>query len=88
FSARVERGDLFPIYFKHALERALTGAKGPVHLSIPLDVLLEDVGAFDVLSEQKRFPLTSEGIQAVIPLIEQAQNPVMILGKGVHSAFA
>lgn len=88
FSARVERGDLFPIYFKHALERALTGAKGPVHLSIPLDVLLEDVGAFDVLSEQKRFPLTSEGIQAAIPLIEQAQNPVMILGKGVHSAFA
>ncbi|WCN37296.1 thiamine pyrophosphate-binding protein [Aneurinibacillus uraniidurans] len=88
FSARVERGDLFPIYFEHALERALTGTKGPVHLSIPLDVLLEEIMPFEVSTQRKEFPLISEGIHAVLPIIKKSHRPVMILGKGVHSALA
>ncbi|CEH31619.1 acetolactate synthase [Aneurinibacillus migulanus] len=88
FSARVERSDVFPMYFRHALEQSLTGVKGPVHLSIPLDVLLEETVPFDIFAPRTSFPLTSTGISDALPIIEQAKRPVMILGKGVHAALA
>ncbi|MBN6188551.1 thiamine pyrophosphate-binding protein [Aneurinibacillus sp. BA2021] len=88
FSARVERADVFPMYLEHALEQAHTGAMGPVHLTLPLDVLLEDVPSFDIPPVQTGFPLLSAGIPEAIPLIESARNPVLILGKGVHAASA
>ncbi|WP_248513887.1 thiamine pyrophosphate-binding protein, partial [Sporosarcina sp. NCCP-2222] len=46
FSARVERGDMLRPYLQHALEKAVSGVKGPVHLSIPFDVLLEEIEPF------------------------------------------
>ena len=46
FSARVERSDLFPIYFQHALEKMYGSSKGPVHLSLPFDVSMEKINTF------------------------------------------
>ncbi|WP_276917372.1 thiamine pyrophosphate-binding protein [Aneurinibacillus aneurinilyticus] len=88
FSARVERSDVFPMYLRHALEQSLTGVKGPVHLSIPLDVLLEEIVPFDISIPKTSFPLISTGISDALPIIEQAKRPVMILGKGVHASLA
>jgi len=87
FSARVERGDHFPIYFQHALEKALFGRKGPVHLNIPEDVLTEEIEAFEpVLPEN--YPLMCGEIGRIIPLIEKAKRPVLFIGKGVHFSEA
>ncbi|QED49658.1 thiamine pyrophosphate-binding protein [Cytobacillus dafuensis] len=87
FSARVERGDMLKPYLQHALEKALSGVKGPVHLSIPFDILLEEIEPF-----QLDFPATYEMISPntgeVIEKLNKATRPLLFLGKGVHSSKA
>ena len=83
FSARVERGDLFPIYFQHALEKAWTGRKGPVHLSIPSDVLMEEIEPFNI-NLPEPYSIISNRLDEAISLIEKAKRPLLFVGKGVH----
>jgi acetolactate synthase I/II/III large subunit len=87
FSARVERGDLFPMYFQHALEKAWTGRKGPVHLSIPADVLREEIEPFD-LDLPQPLSVVSSNIEEVIDLLNEAKSPLLFVGKGVHLSRA
>lgn len=87
FSARVERGDMLQPFLQHALEKALSGVKGPVHLAIPFDILLEEIEPFQLelpMSYETISPLTSE----VIDKLNVAKRPLLFLGKGVHSSKA
>jgi acetolactate synthase-1/2/3 large subunit len=84
FNARVERGDLLKTYVQHAVERAFAGAKGPVHLSIPFDVLVEDIEPF-VVPLPRITPTVTSNIDRVISLLNEAKKPVLLLGKGVVS---
>ena len=87
FSARVERGDMLQPFLQHALEKALSGVKGPVHLSIPFDILLEEIEPFQMefpVSHEMISPKTSE----VIEKLNAAKRPLLFLGKGVHSSKA
>ena len=87
FSARVERGDMLQPFLQHALEKALSGVKGPVHLSIPFDILLQEIEPF-----QMEFPVSHEMISPktdeVIEKLNTAKRPLLFLGKGVHSSKA
>jgi acetolactate synthase-1/2/3 large subunit len=87
FSARVERADQVELYLKHALEKAFSGVKGPVHLSIPADVLLEKIDYFEVNLPQPQHVISTR-VEDVIDLLQKAERPVMFLGKGVHSSNA
>ncbi|MCZ8523910.1 MULTISPECIES: thiamine pyrophosphate-binding protein [Paenibacillus] len=88
FSARVERSEQFPMYLQHAVEKALTGLRGPVHLSIPQDVLMEPVAPFQ-LELPDPYPLMrSPRLKEAAELLEQARRPVLLLGKGVHISGA
>ncbi|MBO0603409.1 thiamine pyrophosphate-binding protein [Sporosarcina sp. E16_3] len=87
FSARVERGDMLQPFLQHALEKALSGVKGPVHLSIPFDILLEEIEPFQLelpVSHEMVSPKTGE----VIEKLNAAKRPLLFLGKGVHSSKA
>ena len=87
FSARIERGDMLQPFLQHALEKALSGVKGPVHLSIPFDILLEEIEPFQMefpVSHEMISPKTSE----VIEKLNAAKRPLLFLGKGVHSSKA
>ncbi|MEK4083056.1 thiamine pyrophosphate-binding protein [Psychrobacillus sp. FSL K6-1415] len=87
FSARVERGDMLQPFLQHALEKAMSGVKGPVHLSIPFDILLEQIEPFQLdlpLSYEMISPITNE----VIDRLNLAKRPLLFLGKGVHSSKA
>lgn len=87
FSARVERGDMLQPFLEHALSAAVTGVKGPVHLSIPFDILLEEIEPFQIdlpLSHDMISPRTAE----VIEKLNEAKRPLLYLGKGVHSSKA
>ncbi|MFD2992414.1 thiamine pyrophosphate-binding protein [Fictibacillus nanhaiensis] len=89
FSARVDRAESFQNYFTHAIEKALHGVKGPVHLSIPMDVLLEEIEPF--VLQPKIAPhmvATKEVLHHALSSIQDAKRPVMILGKGVHASQA
>ncbi|MEF3303226.1 thiamine pyrophosphate-binding protein [Paenibacillus sp. GYB003] len=88
FSARVERADLLRSYLRHAIERATSGAKGPVHLCIPFDILMSDVEPFDVPWPAYHPHTMSPDIDKVVQLLDRARRPVLFLGKGVLCADA
>lgn len=87
FSARVERGDMLKSYLQHALEQALAGVKGPVHLSIPFDVLLEEIEPF-TLDLPTPNEMISPNLSDVIDRLNEATRPLLFIGKGVHSSKA
>lgn len=82
FSARIERGDLLPLFLRHAVEKAYTGEKGPVHLCIPFDVLMEEVEPFHIPLPDYISPVVSPDIDKAISLLDKAKKPVLFLGKG------
>lgn len=88
FSARIERGDLLYLYLKHALEKAFTGEKGPVHLCIPFDVLMEEVESFYLPLPDHISPVVSPDIDKAISMLGEAKKPVLFLGKGAVMADA
>ncbi|MCM3756349.1 thiamine pyrophosphate-binding protein [Sporosarcina aquimarina] len=85
FSARVERGDMLKPFLQHALEKAVSGVKGPVHLSIPFDILLEEIEPF-LLDFPTSYELISPKISEVAEQLSNARRPLLFLGKGVHSS--
>lgn len=87
FSACVERGDLFPLYFRHALEKMYGSSKGPVHLSLPYDVSMEKITPFE-LDKPHQSVLVSPEINRILPMIARAKSPAILLGKGVHASQA
>ncbi|MCG3087991.1 thiamine pyrophosphate-binding protein [Sporosarcina sp. MB25] len=87
FSARVERGDMLRPYLQHALEKAISGVNGPVHLSIPFDVLLEEIEPF-VLDLPVLQHMVSPNLADVADQLNAASRPLLFLGKGVHSSRA
>jgi acetolactate synthase-1/2/3 large subunit len=87
FSARVERGDMLKSYLQHALEQALSGVRGPVHLSIPFDILLEEIEPF-TLDLPTPYEMISPNLPDVIDKLNGATRPLLFIGKGVHSSKA
>lgn len=85
FSARVERGDMLQPYLQHALEKAVTGVKGPVHLSIPFDILLSEIEPF-LLEFPTSHELISPIASDVAHQLDDAKRPLLFVGKGVHSS--
>ncbi|RKD24935.1 acetolactate synthase [Ammoniphilus oxalaticus] len=81
FSGRVERAESFRLFLQHAIEQAWTGERGPVHLCIPFDVLMEEVEPFH-LSMPQVSPLVCSDYGQAISLLDQATNPILFIGKG------
>lgn len=88
FSARVERSDQFKKYLQHALEKAHSGVKGPVHLSIPFDILTEEIEEFELDLPSNMCGLVSSRIDEFIEKLNSTKKAVILLGKGVHSSGA
>lgn len=88
FSARVERADQFQRYLQHALEKAYFGVKGPVHLSLPMDILSEEIEEFEIILPDNMSKLISPRLDEFISKLNKARKPVILSGKGVHSSLA
>ncbi|MCZ2258590.1 thiamine pyrophosphate-binding protein [Sporosarcina sp. G11-34] len=87
FSARVERGDMLQPFLEHALATAVAGVRGPVHLSIPFDVLLEEIEPFEIDLPESHEMISPRNAE-VIEKLNAANRPLLFLGKGVHSSKA
>jgi acetolactate synthase I/II/III large subunit len=88
FSARVERSDQFQRFLQHALEKARSGVKGPVHLSIPFDVLNEQIEEFELDIPNNVCGLVSSNLDEFINKLDKAKKTVILAGKGIHSSEA
>ena len=87
FSARIERGDMLQPFLQHAIEKATSGVKGPVHLAIPFDILIEEIEPF-LLDLPVAYDMVSTKTDQVIEQLNTARRPLLFLGKGVHSSKA
>jgi len=92
YSAEVTHGERIPEFVDRAWKIATSGYPGPVHLSIPVDIMFS---AFDEASGreerpyQRETPLSQrawpnpEDLERVLTLVCKAQRPVLIGGHGV-----
>ena len=88
FSARVERAEQFKKYLQHAVEKAHSGVMGPVHLSIPLDILIEQIEEFELDLPINMCGLISPNLDQFINKLDNAKRAVILAGKGIHSSLA
>ncbi|MFC4736054.1 thiamine pyrophosphate-binding protein [Bacillus daqingensis] len=87
FSAQVERADQVGPMLLHAVKTAVEGVPGPVHLSIPADVLMAEAEPFsyDMPEPDLTYSLRIKEFPAAAV---SARRPVLLLGKGVHTSGA
>ena len=77
-----------PKYLATALGEAVSGRPGPVHLTIPIDVLSRETGEVAPVSPHGRMPhhvsfdRDSHLIHKALSLLRQAERPVLIAGSG------
>ncbi len=91
----VDRAERIPFYLHEAAARALSGRPGPVHLTIPLDVLNAEVGTVDERHLRAEPAVVQPGagpdpaaIAAAADLLQRAERPLLIAGGGVFYARA
>ena len=81
-----------PEYISRAFHTALNGRRGPVHLTIPLDVQEATVSAEQIPDRKMEYP-TSRGpahaasadIQSVVDLLQTAKRPLIIAANGAYT---
>lgn len=88
FSIRVERAEQFRMYLQHAIEKSHSGVKGPVHLSIPSDILNEQIEEFELDLPNNSSGQISSRLDQFINKLDKVKKTVILAGKGVHSSQA
>lgn len=76
---------------RHLLRTGLTGRPGPIHLSLPADMMKTDVLADIRPPSQYRTPpelFDRRSVKEAVRLLSQAHRPVILAGYGVHLSRA
>lgn len=93
WNATVHQRSRIPELIQKAFRKALTGRLGPVHLDIPLDILLQKGEGADLPSPDKyrsngRIRGDQGLIQKAAKTLREAERPLLIAGGGVVAAEA
>ena len=91
YSGLAFKASKVPELLRKALTHALHGRKGPVHLSLPTDVLREEMDGIPDL--ERRLPAPSavfdrEAIRSAATFLLRAKHPAMLIGNGCVLANA
>ena len=91
YSGLAFKANKVPELLRKALTHALHGRKGPVHLSLPSDVLREEIDGIPEL--ERRLPAPSavfdrEAIRNAATALLRAKHPAMLIGNGCVLANA
>lgn len=92
-SLQINQTERIAELMRYAFRMAMTGRKGPVYIEIPRDVLNNQTVSFDIIPpDQYRtddpIPPNAQAIQRVLPMLAEAESPLMVLGGGVNWAGA
>jgi len=92
YSASITDGERIPEFVDRAFKIALSGYPGPVHLSIPVDIMFSSFEESAGLNERpfvrrqqpaaRSWPCP-EDLKRILDLLMQAKKPVLIAGHGV-----
>lgn len=85
WSVTVEDPRVIPETINRAFKLAISGRKGPVHISLPTDVLRAEVnGEIEIKSYEKPCEtIDGSSINLVYETISSSEKPVIIVGRGV-----
>jgi acetolactate synthase I/II/III large subunit len=93
YARAVDRADRIPFYVHEACSRAVAGRPGPVHLTIPSDVLsapVEDATGWPATEAsgavQPQAAPSPQALHEAIKLLSEAKRPVIVAGSGVYFA--
>ena len=92
YCGSIEYADQTDEIVREALRAAQTGTPGPAYIEYPSHVILEELDVPEALPpEAYRLVLQPAGqplIEKTVQLIEAAQQPILLVGHGVHCARA
>lgn len=95
YAKLVDRPERIPFYVHEAISRATSGRPGPVHLTIPSDVLVGNASATSPEQPttasgevRPRAAADPEAIDAAADLLARAQRPLIVAGSGAFYARA
>jgi len=95
YAHRISDPTRIPFYVHEAFSRAISGRPGPVHLTVPLDVLEAKVKPSSVVPSCEGMgqvtesgPGDSELVRDALRSVAEAQQPVLVAGSGVLYAQA
>ena len=85
-SWRVERCEDLEDDLSRALELAVSGRPGPVHLSLPSDVLEASVPQMSVTHSKRADPVADADLDAVLARLSEAERPLILAGPAMGRA--
>ncbi|MDO9445372.1 MAG: thiamine pyrophosphate-binding protein, partial [Dehalococcoidia bacterium] len=93
YAERVERLERLPIYVAEAVKKALHGVPGPAYLELPGDIITAKIDESKVewaprVPDPKRTLSDPADVEAAIAALKTAQQPLIIVGKGVAASRA
>ena len=85
WAAEVPAAGQIPFYLRRAYTEANTPRRGAVHLTIPVDVFIEEGGKGDsrIISPPAPAPVENAAVAQLCDLLRRAERPVVIAGSGV-----
>jgi acetolactate synthase-1/2/3 large subunit len=94
YARLVDRPEKIPFYIHEALAHATSGRPGPVHLTIPQDVLdaelpgmpLTSIGATDCGTVRPNGLAAPRLVEEAAAAITRAEKPLLVAGSGVYYA--
>lgn len=89
WAASIQSAERIPEYINMALQRAVSGRRGPVVLEIPINVLKSEVEENQVIWPHYQAPiydscLGEKAIEKIVSILKQAKNPIVIAGDEVY----
>lgn len=91
YAVQIMEPEKIRYHLERAYHEATTGRKGPVWLSIPLDVqaaMIEETALKGYMPESEMFPDISHVVCRTVELLKQAQKPLILAGNGIKLADA
>jgi benzoylformate decarboxylase len=91
WAAEVQRVEDVPTVMRRAVQTALTPPTGPVFLSLPVDLQLEETNGLDLTPPHvpdRRIRPPLDALRKAAELLSQAQNPAVLAGSRVTEADA
>ena len=92
-SFQATRVEQLPAALRQSFATMTSGAPGPVHLDVPLDVFVEELGA-DAMGElwhpslSPRTAASAEDLSAVVAALGAASRPLVLVGRAVEATGA
>ncbi|MGQ9630646.1 MAG: thiamine pyrophosphate-binding protein [bacterium] len=95
YARAVDRPEKIPFYVHEAISKAVSGRPGPVHLTVPIDVLEADVNSDRVIFVRRGgcevaqcAPGDAGLIREAAELVSESECPVLVAGSGAFYAGA